>query len=103
MSQEEESSIDSEILNHPHDTIVKEILSRKETARDFFSHYLPDRIRALLDLDSLEICKDSLIENELREYFSDLLYRLKPVGRSKEAGSGPPVRAPGRGVSVPAL
>ncbi|MEW6381744.1 MAG: Rpn family recombination-promoting nuclease/putative transposase [bacterium] len=74
----------SEFLNHPHDAFVKEVLSRKENARDFFSNYLPDRIRALIDLDSLDICKDSFIEQELREYFSDLLYCLKLSGDQVE-------------------
>jgi len=73
---EEKSGMNHETLNHPHDCLTKEILSRKENARDFFLHYLPAHIRDLLDLDSLEICKDSFIEAELDEYFSDLLYRI---------------------------
>jgi hypothetical protein len=66
MSKEEKSSMDEakinmnhDTLNHPHDCLTKEILSRKENARDFFFHYLPEHVRDLLDLDSLEICKDS--------------------------------------------
>ena len=69
-----------DVLNHPHDTFVKEILSKKENAQDFFSNYLPARIRNLLDLDSLEICKDSFVEKELKEYFSDLVYKLNLSG-----------------------
>ncbi|MEW5802026.1 MAG: Rpn family recombination-promoting nuclease/putative transposase [bacterium] len=68
--------MNKEDLNHPHDCLTKEILSRKENARDFFFHYLPAHIRDLLDLDSLEICKDSFIDAHLDEYFSDLLYQI---------------------------
>jgi predicted transposase/invertase (TIGR01784 family) len=67
-------------IQSPHDSFVKEILSRKENARDFFSHYLPEHILALVDLDSLEIAKDSFIEKEFKEYFSDLLYQLRLSG-----------------------
>jgi len=73
----------TEIVNHPHDKFFKEILGQRENAQDFFLNYLPDRIRALINLDSLEICKDSFIEKELNEYFSDLLYRLKLSGKYK--------------------
>jgi len=74
----------SEVLNNPHDKFVKEILTDKENARDFFSNYLPAPVRDLVDLNSLEICKDSFIEKEFHEYFSDLLYSLKLSGSQKK-------------------
>ncbi|MEW6379208.1 MAG: Rpn family recombination-promoting nuclease/putative transposase [bacterium] len=78
--------MNNETLNHPHDCLTKEILSRKENARDFFFHYLPAPIRDILDLDSLEICKDSFIEAELGEYFSDLLYQINLSGNQEGQG-----------------
>jgi len=89
---EEKNSVNHETLNHPHDCLTKEILSRKENAKDFFFHYLPAHIRDLLNLESLEICKDSFIEAELDEYFSDLLYQIKLINLSgnqeEEQGGG---------------
>src|SRR3989304_8550192 len=74
-----------EIVKSPHDIFVKEFLSKSENARDFFFNYLPSQVLALVDMKSLEICKDSFVEKELREYFSDLLYRLTLSGESQEA------------------
>jgi len=81
-------NIHQEAVPSPHDTFVKEILSRKENARDFFSHYLPEHILSLVDLDSLEIAKDSFIEKELSEYFSDLLYQLRLSGFRSDIPQG---------------
>ncbi|WP_334472560.1 Rpn family recombination-promoting nuclease/putative transposase [Arsenophonus sp. PmNCSU2021_1] len=38
----------------PHDSVFKQFLSEKETAKDFFTVWLPDEIKALCDLDSHE-------------------------------------------------
>ncbi len=63
-------------LSNPHDRFFKEIFSRQEAARDFLQHYLPPEVRDHLDLSSLEISKDSFIDPELQEHFSDLLYKV---------------------------
>ena len=60
---------------NPHDKLFREIWSKKEYAKDFFINYLPKDILELIDLDSIEISKDSFIEKELKDYFSDLLYK----------------------------
>jgi predicted transposase/invertase (TIGR01784 family) len=65
----------SEMVN-PHDKFFKEVFSHKDGARDFFTHYLPEEILKLLDLKEIEIVKESFIEKDLKEYFSDLLYKV---------------------------
>ena len=60
-----------------HDRFFKEIFSHKTHARDFLSTYLPEKISKLLDLNTLSTCKESFIEKELKEYFSDVLYQVK--------------------------
>src|SRR5215813_2862601 len=64
-------------LTNPHDRFFKELLARPETATDFLVNYLPPEIVALLDLSVPELAKDSFIDEELRQHFSDLLYRVK--------------------------
>jgi predicted transposase/invertase (TIGR01784 family) len=64
-------------LSNPHDRFFKEIWSRKRVSRDFLRHYLPAAVVALLDLNTLELTKDSFIDQRLREYYSDLLYRVQ--------------------------
>ena len=68
-----------EIVN-PHDKFFKGMFSRKDEARDFFVNYLPKEILKLLDLERIEIVKDSFIEIELKEYFSDILYKIYLTG-----------------------
>jgi predicted transposase YdaD len=59
------------------------ILSSKKRLRavdpleTFIANYLPKNITALLDMDSVERLPDSFVDPELREHFSDLLYRVK--------------------------
>jgi len=59
-----------------HDKLFRETWSNKENARSFLMNYLPDNVLELVDMDSLEISKDSFVEKELKEYFSDLLYMV---------------------------
>ena len=65
-----------EPINNPHDKFFKETFSRLEIARDFVLHYVPPEITALLDPETLEISKDSFVDEELKERFSDLLYQV---------------------------
>ena len=45
-------------------------------AQDFLANYLPEKVLKQIDLSTLEICKDSFVQEDLNEYFSDLLYRV---------------------------
>ena len=66
----------ADTLTNPHDKFFKDLFSRQDAARDFLQHYLPSEISSLLDLSDLEIGKDSFIDPELQEHFSDLLYKV---------------------------
>jgi predicted transposase/invertase (TIGR01784 family) len=67
------------IIN-PHDKMIKEVLSNRETAATIFQNNLPDKVLGLMDLSTLEICKDSFIEKELSDYYSDMLYKVMLSG-----------------------
>ncbi len=67
-------------LTNPHDHFFKDLFSRPEVAADFLANYLPPEIVAALDLGSLELIKDSLVDDALRSHLSDLLYRLRLQG-----------------------
>ena len=60
-----------------HDRFFRESFARKEVARGFLREYLPPALVRRLDLDTLQIAKNSFIEKELREHFSDLLYTMR--------------------------
>lgn len=70
-----------ETVTNPHDKLFRETWSDRPTAQDFLQHHLPHDVLVLLDLESLEIAKDSFIEEDLRDYYSDLLYGVKIAGR----------------------
>ena len=63
-------------IQNPHDKFFKEIFGKVEVARDFFSNYLPQNILNIIDIDTIESQKDSFINEELKESFSDLLFKV---------------------------
>lgn len=71
-----------ETVTNPHDKIFKEIWSDTEHARAFLRHYLPAPVQRLVDFTTLEIAKDSFVDDDLREYFSDILYQVQLQGVS---------------------
>ena len=66
----------------PHDATFKQFLTQPEIARDFMLIHLPAELRAICDLSTLKLESGSFVEEDLRQYFSDVLYSLKT-----EAGS----------------
>ncbi|MGH9835071.1 MAG: Rpn family recombination-promoting nuclease/putative transposase [Blastocatellia bacterium] len=70
-------------ISNPHDKFFKATFGRLDVAADFLAHYLPPEVAAALDLTTLELTKDSFVDAELQEHFSDLLYR----GRMKRGGA----------------
>ena len=61
----------------PHDAVFKTFLSHPETARDFLQIHLPPALLQVCDLDTLQLASGSFIEDDLRPYYSDVLYSLK--------------------------
>lgn len=70
-------------LKNPHDKFFQEVFSREEVARDFFASQLPPHVVQPLDLSSLELLKDSFVDEDLREHFSDLRYKIDRQGGRK--------------------
>ncbi|MCP4111769.1 MAG: Rpn family recombination-promoting nuclease/putative transposase [Desulfobacteraceae bacterium] len=65
---------------NPHDKLFRDTWSIKTVATGFLQNNLPENVLKLADLSSLEICKDSFIEKELEDFFSDLLYKISLKG-----------------------
>jgi hypothetical protein len=64
----------SEISN-PHDRFFREVFSRLELAREFLSKQLPAAIATSIDFATLDLRPGSFLDEELQQYFSDLLFR----------------------------
>ena len=63
-------------ITNPHDKFFKENFSQPEITKDFLTHYLPPDVRNLLNLDQITIQKDSFIDSDFQEHFSDLLFLI---------------------------
>ena len=68
-------------ITNPHDKYFKESFSRKETVQSFIKEYLPEKLLEQIDLNKLEILKDTFIDKELSEHFSDILYKTSISGK----------------------
>lgn len=62
-------------IQNPHDKFFKKTFGDVDVAKDFLSNYLPPSIMDIIDIDTLEPQKDSHIDKELKESFTDLLFR----------------------------
>jgi predicted transposase/invertase (TIGR01784 family) len=63
-------------ITNPHDKLFRETWSDPANVRSFLQHYLPAEVLKITNFETLEICKDSFVGKDLREYFSDMLYKL---------------------------
>jgi predicted transposase/invertase (TIGR01784 family) len=78
MSDENKTSANN--ITNPHDKLFRDTWSVLENARSLLQNYLPDKVLACVDLETLEISKDSFIEKELADYYSDMLYKVTLSG-----------------------
>src|SRR5690625_709827 len=65
------------MVNHPHDKLFKETFGDLEVTSDFINQYLPKEILDIIDVESLTSIKDSFIQEELKDSYSDLLFNVK--------------------------
>ena len=73
-------------INKIHDKFYKETMSDLRVAKDFFSLHLPNKIKSLVDLDTLQVEKTEFITQpnfvtgEKEEKVVDMLYSVKIAG-----------------------
>ena len=63
-----------EKISTPHDRYFRSVMTDIRVARDFFKHNLPERIKKIIDLNSLNLCKESYIDEHLKLGITDILY-----------------------------
>lgn len=61
----------------PHAATFRQFLTQPDIARDFLALHLPPELRECGDLSTLKLESGSFAEDDLRQYFSDVLYSLK--------------------------
>src|SRR5688572_25635382 len=60
----------------PHDRFYRSLMVKPKVAVEFFDKNLPEPLREIVDLNSLELQKESFIEDKLRLKIADLLYKV---------------------------
>lgn len=73
--------------NHPskpHDEFFKATFGRLDIALEYLQQMLPKDIQSNLQLDALERINGSFVSQELKEYFSDVVYQCPIVGLRKQ-------------------
>ncbi len=68
-------------INNLHDKFFKQTMADKRTAQNMLQNYLPEQILNLINLDEMELEKDTMIEEELSDVFSDLIYKVSLNGK----------------------
>jgi predicted transposase/invertase (TIGR01784 family) len=64
----------------PHDRTFKAAMANQQVAREFFEMHLPDSVKTVIDFDSLTLCQDTFVSNELKLTASDVLYSVNLNG-----------------------
>ncbi len=70
-------------ITNPHDKYFKEVFSNTEDAIAFLKGSLPQELAGNIDFDKLKPLKDSYIDEELKENFSDLVFSTTYKGKTE--------------------
>ena len=68
---------------NPHDIFFKEVLGDVVNTQAFLETYLPYEVLQTIDVGTIQAEKDSFIEQDLKEFYADLLFRANI--RNREA------------------
>lgn len=66
----------------PHDRLFKSTLADLSLAKSFLQRHLPAELKSLIDFNSLELCKNTYVSNNLDETNSDILFKVTILGKN---------------------
>jgi predicted transposase/invertase (TIGR01784 family) len=61
---------------NPHDRFIRKMLSVLEDAKALFKATFSKEVYSLLKMNAIDYAKDSLLDENLKEYFSDILFSV---------------------------
>lgn len=65
----------------PHDRLFKSSMTDLIFAKNFLQRHLPEKIKSLIDFNSLSLSKNSYVSNNLEERNSDILFKVNFMGK----------------------
>ena len=63
--------------DQPHDRYHKDLMQDIEVASEFFRTYLDQDIREVINWDTLELCDTSLIGENNKQLYADIIYKAQ--------------------------
>lgn len=66
-------------IQHPHDLMVRAVLSDVAEARSFLQDHLPQEVSQALNWSTLKLLEGSFVDEDLRRSEADLLYEVEHV------------------------
>lgn len=70
-------------IPHPHDRLFRESMQDIDIARKLSSLALPSNVQNHIDWKTLETVKESWVDEKLKEYRSDVIYRAKTLEKNQ--------------------
>lgn len=67
---------EAKVSRRPHDQFFKDLMFDAPVAKDFFEANLPPEILNLLDLETLELTTNTVIDSKLNARYTDILYKV---------------------------
>ena len=64
-------------VKNPHDATFKDVMGRKEIAKDFIEKNIPKEVLDIMDLNTMERKDGTYVGKHLEESFTDLIYGVK--------------------------
>ena len=65
------------ITRTPHNDFFYQVMSRKDTAMTFFERYLPKKILAIMNLNTISLAESKHVSDEGISLYNDVLYRCE--------------------------
>jgi predicted transposase YdaD len=69
----------AEEIPHPHDSMVRVVLSDLAEARSFLQRYMPEELSRTLNWSTLRLLEGSFVDEDLRRSETDFLYEVERV------------------------
>lgn len=80
-SNKNQNKKNAQKVTNPHDRFFRSAMSDPEVALDFMQRYLPQAILEKIDLGSLKLLPQSFINNDLREFITDVPFKISFQGK----------------------
>lgn len=69
-------------ISNPHDKFFKEVFQDTENVIDFIRGVFPEQIKEKLNFDTIQSDNTSYVDEELSEFFSDIVYTCEYSGKT---------------------